>query len=105
DAEGYAIVFDPLDGSSNIDCNLSVGTIFGIYKKEKLKTGQTITNKDALISGRELIAAGYASYDAATMLVLSTGHGVNMFTLDPSIGEFLLTHRNVQLPSKGKIYS
>jgi len=101
---GYAVVFDPLDGSSNIDCNLSVGTIFGIYKKDPFSTAKP-SIKDLLRPGHELIAAGYALYDAATMLVLTTGLGVNGFTLDPSLGEFILTHRNIRIPKKGKIYS
>lgn len=101
---GYAIVFDPLDGSSNIDCNLSVGTIFGIYKKDPKSTAKP-SAKDLLKPGNELIAAGYALYDAATVLVLSTGFGVNGFTLDPSLGEFILSHRNIRIPRRGKIYS
>jgi fructose-1,6-bisphosphatase I len=101
---GYAIVFDPLDGSSNISCNLSIGSIFGIYRKDPKSTQKTSV-KDLLKPGRELIAAGYAVYDAATMIVLTTGNGVNGFTLDPAIGEFVLTHRNIRIPKKGKIYS
>jgi fructose-1,6-bisphosphatase I len=101
---GYSIVFDPLDGSSNIDCNLSVGTIFGIYKKDPKSTARP-SAKDLLKPGNELIAAGYAMYDAATVLVLSTGLGVNGFTLDPSLGEFILSHKNIRIPRKGKIYS
>jgi len=101
---GYAVVFDPLDGSSNIDCQLSVGTIFGIYKKDPKSTHQTSV-KDVLKPGNMLLAAGYALYDAATMIVLTTGNGVNGFTLDPSIGEFILTHKNIKIPPKGKIYS
>lgn len=102
--DGYAVVFDPLDGSSNIDCNLSVGTIFGIYKKIP-RTAQKPSVKDLLKPGHELIAAGYALYDAATMLVLSTGLGVNAFTLDPNLGEFILSHQNIRIPKRGKIYS
>jgi fructose-1,6-bisphosphatase I len=107
----YAVVFDPLDGSSNIDCNLSVGTIFGIYRKKKTSTLLTANATpreiaaDALRPGSELLAAGYCSYDAATMLTLTTGLGVNMFTLDPTIGEFILTHQNIKIPENGKIYS
>ena len=101
---GYAVVFDPLDGSSNIDCNLSVGTIFGIYKKS-LKSEVVTSEKDLLRPGVELLGAGYALYDAATMIVLSTGLGVNGFTLDPSIGEFMLTHPNIKIPRTGKYYS
>jgi len=101
---GYAVVFDPLDGSSNIDCNLSVGTIFGIYKKDPRSTTKP-SAKDLLRPGNELMAAGYALYDAACVLVLSTGLGVNGFTLDPSLGEFILSHKNIRIPKRGKIYS
>jgi fructose-1,6-bisphosphatase I len=101
---GYAIVFDPLDGSSNIEANISVGTIFGIYKKDK-QTPEHPSVKDLLKPGRELLAAGYALYGSATILVLSTGRGVNGFTLDPVLGEFILTHRDIRIPRQGKIYS
>jgi len=101
---GYAVVFDPLDGSSNIDANVSVGTIFGIYKKEK-NPDHKPSEKDVLKSGNQLVAAGYALYGASTMIVLSTGLGVNGFLLDPSLGEFILTHQNIRIPKKGKIYS
>jgi len=101
---GYAVVFDPLDGSSNIDANISVGTIFGIYKKVS-HPGESTTVKDVLRAGRELVAAGYAVYGSATMLVLTIGNGVNGFSLDPSLGEFILTHPNIRIPSKGSIYS
>ena len=101
---GYAVVFDPLDGSSNIDCNLSVGTIFGIYKKSP-SSDEPTSVKDLLKPGTELVAAGYALYDAATMIVLSTGLGVNGFTLDPVIGEFMLTHPDMKIPKSGKYYS
>ena len=100
----YAIVFDPLDGSSNIDANVSVGSIFGIYKKTKNLTGKASV-KDILRPGNQLQAAGYALYGAATMIVLSTGLGVNGFTLDPTIGEFILTAPNMTIPKNGKIYS
>ena len=113
---GYAVVFDPLDGSSNIDANLSVGTIFGIYgKTTKQHTSSTTAHlalssathsiADVLRPGDELVCAGYASYDAATMLVLTTGHGVNGFTLDPTLGEFILTHRHIRIPAASSIYS
>jgi len=98
----YCAVFDPLDGSSNIDANVSIGTIFGIYKK--LTTG-VATEKDVLQPGSKLIAAGYTMYGSATIMVLTTGNGVNMFTLDPSSGEFVLSHPNVKTPSKRNIYS
>ncbi len=101
---GYAIVFDPLDGSSNIDANVSVGTIFGIYQKD-LRPAHKTSPKDLLRPGNQLICAGYALYGAATMLVLTTGLGVNGFLLDPSIGEFILTHPRMSVPRKGSIYS
>jgi len=103
DTGGYAIVFDPLDGSSNIDANISVGTIFGIYKK--LPEGTKTSVKDVLRPGRDLLAAGYALYGSATMLVLTTGLGVNGFILDPTLGEFILTHHHIRIPDKGSIYS
>eukprot|EP01083_Nonionella_stella_P216919 779140_1 len=99
----YCVVFDPLDGSSNIDANVSVGTIFGILKvKSKSKPS---VNIDLLQKGEELICSGYAMYGDATLLVLTFGDEVNGFTLDPQIGEFILTHRNIKIPKKGKIYS
>jgi len=98
----YIVCFDPLDGSSNIDCLVSIGSIFGIYKK--ISTGKP-TIQDALQPGRQLIAAGYALYGSATALVLTTGHGVHGFMLDPAIGEFLLTDPNMKVPARGKIYS
>lgn len=98
----YIVCFDPLDGSSNIDCLVSIGTIFSIYKK--VSEGPTSV-KDALQSGRNLVAAGYALYGSATMVVLSTGSGVNGFMLDPAIGEFILTDRNMKIKPRGKIYS
>jgi len=101
---GYAIVFDPLDGSSNIDANVSVGTIFGIYKKDEMDDSEP-SDKDLLRPGTELVAAGYALYGAATMIVLTTGDGVNGFLLDPSLGEFILTHEDIKIPSSGNIYS
>lgn len=99
----YVLVFDPLDGSSNIDYNVSVGTIFAIFQR---KSGQgPATNADVLQPGRDVVAAGYIVYGSSTMFVYSTGHGVNGFTLDPSIGEFLLSHPQVRLPAKPKYYS
>lgn len=98
----YVVVFDPLDGSSNIDCLATIGTIFGIYRK--VSEGSP-TIKDALQPGRNLVAAGYAIYGSATMLVLSLGNGVHSFLLDPSIGEFILTERNMRIKPKGQIYS
>lgn len=101
---GYVIVFDPLDGSSNIDANVSVGTIFGIYKKDDVCSEPT-SEKHCLRPGNELIASGYCLYGAACCLVLTTGLGVNGFTLDPTLGEFILTHPEIRIPVKGDIYS
>lgn len=98
----YIVAFDPLDGSSNIDCLVSIGTIFGIWKKES--SGSTSV-ADALQPGRKMVAAGYALYGSATMVVMSIGNGVSGFQLDPSIGEFVLTHHNIKIKPKGKIYS
>ncbi|XP_029296331.1 LOW QUALITY PROTEIN: fructose-1,6-bisphosphatase 1a [Cottoperca gobio] len=98
----YIVCFDPLDGSSNIDCLVSIGTIFGIYKKT---TDDEPCEKDALQPGRTLVAAGYALYGSATMMVISTGQGVNCFMLDPAIGEFILVDRDVKIKKRGKIYS
>ncbi|XP_035772252.1 fructose-1,6-bisphosphatase 1-like [Neolamprologus brichardi] len=98
----YIVCFDPLDGSSNIDCLVSIGTIFAIYKKT---TDDEPCEKDALQPGRNLVAAGYALYGSATMVVLSTGQGVNCFMLDPAIGEFILVERDVKIKKRGKIYS
>ncbi|CAK9143405.1 unnamed protein product [Ilex paraguariensis] len=98
----YCVVFDPLDGSSNVDCCVSIGTIFGIYMvKDKDKP----TLNDVMQPGTNLLAAGYCLYGSSCMLVLSTGNGVNGFTLDPSLGEFILTHPDLKIPKKGKIYS
>ncbi|XP_014206457.1 fructose-1,6-bisphosphatase 1 [Copidosoma floridanum] len=99
----YIVCFDPLDGSSNIDCLVSVGSIFGIYRKVNECKPPSV--EDALQSGKNLVAAGYALYGSATMMVLSIGRGVNGFTYDPAIGEFILTEKNMKIPPKGKIYS
>ena len=99
----YVLLFDPLDGSSNIDANVSIGTIFSIYRKKT--TGKDATIEDCLRKGEEQVAAGYMIYGSSTMMVYTTGQGVHGFTLDPSIGEFLLSHENIKIPSKGKIYS
>ncbi|KAL0112640.1 hypothetical protein PUN28_012132 [Cardiocondyla obscurior] len=99
----YVVCFDPLDGSSNIDCLVSVGSIFGIYKRPEQSAEST--TRAALQPGRDLIAAGYALYGSATMIVLSLGHGVNGFTYDPAIGEFILTEKNMRMPDRGNIYS
>lgn len=98
----YAVVFDPLDGSSNIDCGVSIGTIFGIYM---VKHTNEPTLDDVLQPGKNMVAAGYCMYGSSCTLVLSTGTGVNGFTLDPSLGEFILTHPDIKIPKKGKIYS
>lgn len=99
----YIVTFDPLDGSSNIDCLVSIGSIFAIFKKPS--ETEPLSPGDALQSGRQIVAAGYALYGSATMMVLSAGHGVNGFMLDPSIGEFVLTDPNMQVKPRGKIYS
>jgi fructose-1,6-bisphosphatase I len=98
----YVVAFDPLDGSSNIDCLVSIGSIFGIWKK--ICEGPAC-EADLLQPGREMVAAGYALYGSATMIVLSTGHEVNGFTLDPAVGEFVLTDPNMTIPKRGKIFS
>jgi len=102
----YVILFDPLDGSSNIDANISIGTIFSIYKRLS-PDGTPGTMEDCLQPGINQVAAGYVVYGSSTILVYTTGadHGVHGFTLDPSIGEFLLSHENITTPKKGKIYS
>ena len=100
----YVLMFDPLDGSSNIDVNASIGTIFSIHRKVTTD-GPDGTLKDCLQKGAQQLAAGYFIYGSSTMMVYTTGHGVNGFTLDPSLGEFLLSHENIQIPSRGKIYS
>ena len=99
----YIVAFDPLDGSSNIDVNVSVGSIFSIYRKTT--EGDCATLDDFMQPGVEQVAAGYVIYGSSTMLVYSTGNGVNGFTLDPSIGAFFLSHPNMQIPKTGKIYS
>jgi fructose-1,6-bisphosphatase I len=100
----YVLMFDPLDGSSNIDVNASIGTIFSIHGR--------VTNhspdgsiEDCLQKGIDQIAAGYFIYGSSTMMVYTTGHGVHGFTLDPSLGEFLLSHENIRTPTRGRIYS
>ncbi|KAL5714952.1 fructose-bisphosphatase [Ranunculus cassubicifolius] len=98
----YCVVFDPLDGSSNIDCGVSIGTIFGIYMLEG--DGEPTLDK-VLQPGKNMLAAGYCMYGSSCNFVLSTGSGVHGFTLDPSLGEFILTHADIKIPKKGKIYS
>ncbi|MBX3050187.1 MAG: class 1 fructose-bisphosphatase [Caldilineaceae bacterium] len=99
----YVLLYDPLDGSSNIDVNVSIGTIFAIYKRKT--EGGRGTLEDCLQKGRDLIAAGYVIYGSSTMLVYSTGQGVHGFTLDPTIGEFFLSHPNIRIPATPKFYS
>jgi fructose-1,6-bisphosphatase I len=98
----YLLVFDPLDGSSNVDFNMPVGTIFGIYRR--LKESGPVTEDEFLQPGRELVAAGYIAYGTSTMFVYTAGHGVHGFTLDPTVGEFLLSHPNIRIP-KAKYFS
>ncbi len=100
----YVFLMDPLDGSSNIDVNVSIGTIFSIYKR-KSKQGEKATMDDFLQPGTEQVAAGYILYGSSTMLVYTTGQGINGFTLDPSIGEFCLSHKLIKNPEDGFIYS
>ncbi len=100
----YVVVMDPLDGSSNIDVNVSVGTIFGIYRR-KSDVAEKCELNDFLQKGTELVAAGYVLYGTSTILVYTTGNGVNGFTLDPSIGEFCLSHRDMKIPKRGNYYS
>jgi fructose-1,6-bisphosphatase I len=100
----YVCLFDPLDGSGNIDVNVSIGTIFGVYRRISEK-GKPCTKADFLQPGRNQVAAGYIVYGSSTMLVYATRRGVNGFTLDPSIGEFTLSHPNIKCPEVGKIYS
>ncbi len=100
----YVLCLDPLDGSSNIDVNVSIGTIFSIYRRISPR-GHKPTVEDFLQEGTKQVAAGYIIYGSSTMMVYTTGHGVNGFTLDPSIGEFCLSHPNIKTPINGKIYS
>jgi fructose-1,6-bisphosphatase I len=100
----YVVLFDPLDGSSNIDVNVSIGTIFSIYRRTS-EVGTLANLEDMLQIGNEQIAAGYVLYGSSTMLVYTTGHGVNGFTLDPSIGEFCLSHPNMKMPESGRMYA
>ena len=100
----YVCLFDPLDGSGNIDVNISIGTIFGIYRRVSDR-GTLARKEDFLQKGRNQVAAGYIVYGSSTMLVYATRRGVNGFTLDPSIGEFCLSHPDIKCPPSGKIYS
>jgi fructose-1,6-bisphosphatase I len=100
----YVIAIDPLDGSSNIDVNVSIGTIFSIYRR-KSPAGTPIQTSDILQKGSGQVAAGYVLYGSSTMMVYTTGHGVNGFTYEPSLGEYFLSHPNMKIPDDGKIYS
>jgi fructose-1,6-bisphosphatase I len=100
----YVVLFDPLDGSSNIDVNVSIGTIFSIFRRTS-ENGTPATLEDMLQSGTEQVAAGYVLYGSSSMLVYTTGFGVNGFTLDPSIGEYCLSHPNMKMPEIGTQYS
>ena len=100
----YVCLFDPLDGSSNIDVNVSIGTIFSVFRRVS-ELGKPATQEDFLQPGNKQVAAGYVIYGSSTMLVYATRRGVNGFTLDPSIGEYTLSHPNITCPEKGKMYS
>ena len=100
----YVVLFDPLDGSSNIDVNVSIGTIFSIYRRVS-PIGTPATLQDMLQPGTAQVAAGYVLYGSSTILVYTTGKGVNGFTLDPSIGEFFLSHPDLKMPENGRLYS
>ncbi|MCG8707602.1 class 1 fructose-bisphosphatase [Brenneria sp. 4F2] len=100
----YVVLMDPLDGSSNIDVNVSVGTIFSIYRRVT-PLGIPVTEEDFLQPGNKQVAAGYIVYGSSTMLVYTTGHGVHAFTYDPSLGVFCLSHEKVRFPEKGNMYS
>ena len=99
----YVLLYDPLDGSSNIDFNVSIGTIFAIYRRATADGPGTLA--DVLQPGRRMVAAGYIIYGSSTMMVYSTGNGVHGFTLDPGIGEFLLSHANITIPAEPRFYS
>ncbi|MFN7956211.1 MAG: class 1 fructose-bisphosphatase [bacterium] len=99
----YILNFDPLDGSSNIDANVNIGTIFSIHRRRS-EAGPG-TAADCMQPGRDQVCAGYVLYGTSTMLVFTTGEGVHGFTLDPSVGEFLLSHRDIRIPARGSIYS
>jgi len=100
----YVLLFDPLDGSSNIDANVSIGTIFSIYKRVS-PDNQPGTTEDCLQPGHQQVAAGYVIYGSSTMMVYTAGNGTHGFTLDPAFGEYILSHKNIQTPKKSKIYS
>jgi fructose-1,6-bisphosphatase I len=99
----YVLLYDPLDGSSNIDANVSIGTIFSIQRK--ISGGERGTLEDCLQPGHKQVGAGYVIYGSSTIMVYTAGRGVHGFTLDPTVGEFLLSHENIQIPKRGSIYS
>lgn len=100
----YVVLIDPIDGSSNIDVNVSIGTVFAIYRRVS-PVGTSVKMEDFLQKGTEQVAAGYIIFGSSTMLVFTTGNGVNGFTYDPSVGVFYLSHPNIKIPKKGQIYS
>jgi fructose-1,6-bisphosphatase I len=100
----YILIFDPLDGSANIDANVSIGTIFSIYRRTTFDQ-QAVSVGDLLQKGSMQVAAGYIIYGSSTMMVYTAGNGVHGFTLDPSVGEFLLSHPDIKIPERGRIYS
>ena len=100
----YVCLFDPLDGSSNIDVNVSIGTIFSVYRRVS-ELGKPATKEDFLQPGNKQVAAGYVIYGSSTMFVYATRRGVNGFTLDPAIGEYSLSHPDIKCPEIGKMYS
>lgn len=100
----YIIAIDPLDGSSNIDVNVSIGTIFSIYRRLS-PVGSPVTEEDVLQPGINQVAAGYVLYGSSTILVYTTGNGVNAFTYEPTLGEYFLSHQDLRIPDDGKIYS
>jgi len=99
----YVLIYDPLDGSGNIDANVTIGSIFSVYAR--VTASGAGTHEDVLQIGRKQVAAGYVLFGSSMMFVYSTGHGVHGFTLDPSVGEFLLSHENIRIPTRGSIYS
>lgn len=101
----YIVYMDPLDGSSNIDVNVSIGSIFSIYMREQTGADTSLCVEDALQPGTKQVAAGYVLYGSSTTLAYTTGLNVSLFTLDPSLGEFMLSDRNIKIPDHGKIYS
>jgi len=104
DRSKYIVAIDPLDGSSNIDVNVSIGTIFSVYRRISPQ-GSPVQMEDVLQPGRDQVAAGYILYGSSTMFVYTTGKGVNGFTFEPSLGEYILSHQNMKMPENGKIYS